>query len=109
MSLRVNIEQLAASGTAVTGHGEDVATTHAAAASRIDAAQAGWQGASAAAMALLSEQWVATTTALVTRLGDHAQALHASANGFADMEQRNSQALQQPAHTANAIANQTAM
>ncbi|WP_328352738.1 WXG100 family type VII secretion target [Mycobacterium sp. NBC_00419] len=109
MSLRVNIEQLAASGTAVTGHGEDVATKHAAAASRIDAAQAGWQGASAAAMELLAAQWVGTTSALVTRLSDHAQGLHTSAQGFAEMEQRNSQALQEPARTANAIANQTAM
>lgn len=95
MSLRVNIEQLAASGTAVNNHGEDVATKHAAAASRIDAAQAGWQGASAAAMALLSDQWVATTSALVTRLSDHAQGLHASAQGFTEMEQRNAQALQE--------------
>ena len=109
MSLRVNIEQLASSGTAVNNHGEDVATKHAAAATRIDAAQAGWQGASAAAMALLSEQWESKTSALVTRLSDHAQALHASANGFAEMEQRNSQALQQPAQKANTIANQTAM
>lgn len=95
MSLRVNIEQLAASGVAVAGHGEDVATKHAAAAGRIDAAQAGWQGASAAAMALLSDEWVATTSALVTRLSDHAQGLHASAQGFTEMEQRNAQALQE--------------
>ncbi len=109
MSLRVNIEDVSASGVAVNAHGEDVAVKHAAAASRIDAAQAGWQGASAAAMALLSEQWLATTSALVTRLSDHAQALHASAQGFAEMEQRNSQQLEQPAQAANAIAAQTAM
>ncbi|SBS77677.1 conserved hypothetical protein [uncultured Mycobacterium sp.] len=107
MSLRVNIEDLAASGVAVTNHGEDVAAQHAAAASRIDAAQAGWQGASALAMTALSEQWLATTAGLVTRLSDHAQGLHTSAQGFAEMEQRNSQALQQPARAANAIASQT--
>ncbi|OYN76156.1 WXG100 family type VII secretion target [Mycolicibacterium sphagni] len=109
MSLRVNIEHLAASGIAVTGHVENVAAKHAAAAGRIDAAQAGWQGASAAAMALLSEQWVATTSALVTRLSDHAQGLHASALGFTEMEHQNSQALEQPAQAANAIASQTKM
>lgn len=107
MSLRVNVEDLAASGAAVTGHGEDVAVKHAAAASRIDAAQAGWQGASALAMTALSEQWLATTATLVTRLSDHAQGLHASAQGFTEMEQRNSQALQEPAQAANAIAGQT--
>ncbi|PND57125.1 hypothetical protein CRM90_13330 [Mycobacterium sp. ENV421] len=109
MSLRVNIEHLAASGTKVACHGEDVAAKHAAAASRIDAAQAGWQGASAAAVALLSEQWVTTTSALVTRLSDHAEGLHASALGFTEMEQRSSQALEQPAQAANAIAGQTNM
>ena len=44
MSLRVNIEDLAVSGIAVNNLGEDVAIKHAAAASRIDAAQTGWQG-----------------------------------------------------------------
>ncbi|GAY13291.1 WXG100 family type VII secretion target [Mycobacterium sp. shizuoka-1] len=107
MSLKVNIEDLAASGVAVTGHGEDVAVKHAAADGRVDAAQAGWQGASAAAMATLCGQWSATTTALVTRLSDHAQALHASAQGFAEMEQRHSQALEEPARAADTIAAQT--
>jgi WXG100 family type VII secretion target len=107
MSLRVNIEHLAASGVAVTGHGEDVATKHAAAATRIETAQGGWQGASALAMTALSEQWVATTATLVSKLSDHAQGLHTSAQGFAEMEQHNSQALKAPAQAANAIASQT--
>jgi WXG100 family type VII secretion target len=107
MSLRVNIEHLAASGTKVAGHGEDVAMKHAAAASRIDAAQAGWQGTSAMAMTAVSEQWLASTSALLTRLSDHAQGLHTSAQGFAEMEQHHSQTLQQPARAANAIASQT--
>ncbi len=109
MSLRVNVEDLASSGVAVSGHGEDVAVKHAAAAGRIDASQTGWQGASAVAMSALSEQWVVTTSALLTRLSDHAQGLHASAQGFAEMEQRSSQALEAPARAANAIAGQTDM
>lgn len=107
MSLRVNIESLAVSGTAVVGHGEDVAMKHAAAASRIDAAQAGWQGASALAMTALSQQWMASTSSVLTRLSDHAQGLQASAVGFAEMEQRHSQLLEQPAQAANAIASHT--
>lgn len=107
MSLRVDIESLAASGTAVAGHGEDVAMKHAAAANRIDAAQAGWQGASALAMTALSQQWLASTSAVLTRLSDHAQGLHASAQGFADMEQCHSQMLEQPAQAANVIASHT--
>ncbi|BBX06607.1 WXG100 family type VII secretion target [Mycolicibacterium aichiense] len=107
MSLRVNIESLATSGTQIAGHGEDVAAKHAAAASRIDSARAGWQGASALAMSALSEQWLASTSALLTRLSDHAQALHTSALGFGEMEQRHSQKLEQPAQAANVIASQT--
>ena len=107
MSLRVNVEDLAASVVAVAGHGEDVAMEHAAAASRIGAAQAGWQGASALAMTALAERWVATTGALLTRLSDHAQGLHTSAQGFAAMEERHSQTLEAPARSANAIAGQT--
>ncbi|WP_059021675.1 WXG100 family type VII secretion target [Mycobacterium sp. M26] len=103
MSLQVTIADVAASGTAVTGHGEDLAVKHAAAAGRIDAAQAGWQGTSAAAISALTEQWTATTSALLTQLSDHAQALHASANGFAEMEQRHTHALEQPAQTAAQI------
>lgn len=104
MSLRVNIDELASSGVAVAGHGEDVAMKHAAAAGRIDAAQAGWRGASAIAMADRSERWMATTVELLTRLSGHAQALHTSACGFAEMETRNSQSLDAPAWAANAIA-----
>lgn len=106
MSLRVNIESLAVSSTAVTGHGEDVAMKHAAAAGRIDSAQIGWQGASALAMTALSGQWSATTASLLTRLSDHAQGLHTGAQGFAEMEQRRSQALEAPAQAANATASQ---
>ncbi|MCX2929872.1 WXG100 family type VII secretion target [Mycobacterium sp. CVI_P3] len=107
MSLRVNVEDLVAAGSSVAGHGEDVAMKHAAADGRVAAAQVGWQGASARALAGLSERWTATTGALLSRLGDHALGLHASAQGFAEMEQRNSQALQEPAQAANAIASQT--
>ena len=57
MSLEVIIEDLAASGVAVTGHGEDLAVAHAAADGRIDAAQPGWQGQSAAALAATAAQW----------------------------------------------------
>ena len=106
MSLQVDIGEVAASATAVIGHGEDVATAHAAAASRIDAALAGWHGASALAMSALSEHWLMTTGALLSRLSDHAQGLHASAEGFAEMELRHSEALaaSAPAQAADLLA-----
>ncbi|TGD90458.1 hypothetical protein BayCH28_00890 [Mycolicibacterium sp. CH28] len=107
MSLQVKIGEVVASATAVIGHGEDVATTHAAAASRIDAALTGWHGDSSLAMSALSEQWVRTTAALLSRLSDHAQGLHASAEGFAEMERRHSEALAAPAQAADALTGQS--
>jgi WXG100 family type VII secretion target len=93
MSLQVNIEELAAAGVAVTGHGEDVAVAHTAADGRIDAAQAGWQGRSAAALAAKTAQWAADSRAMLARLSDHAQGLHTAATEFWAHEQRSAQAL----------------
>lgn len=104
MSLKVDIEDLIASGVAVGGHGEDLAMKHAGAASQVDAALPGWNGASALAMTALSEQWNVATSALLTRLSEHAQGLHSSAQRFAEMEERNRQALESPARAANAAA-----
>jgi uncharacterized protein YukE len=91
MALRVNVEDLLAGGVSITGHGEDVATKHSAADGRIDAAQAGWQGQSGAAMTACSQKWVATTGALLGRLSDHAQGLHTSAYCCFEMDQKNGQ------------------
>jgi uncharacterized protein YukE len=102
MSLGVSIEDLSASGVAVTGLGEDMAARHAAADCRIDAAHAGWQGLSAATLSARSDSWLATTNALLARLSDHAQGLHTSAQSFCEMEQRHSQALEVPARAARA-------
>lgn len=104
MALDVNIEDLVASGVAVTGHGEDMAAKHCAADSRIDGAQGGWQGRSAAAMTTRMAAWSATTTTLLTRLSDHAQGLHTSARCFCEMEQRHADALTEPGAAADAIA-----
>ena len=93
MSLRVNIEDLAASAVAVTGLAEDVASRHSAADDRIDAAQSGWQGQSAATLADRAQQWLQDGRDGVARLSDHAQALHTSASEFWAHEQRSAQAL----------------
>ena len=97
MSLRVTIEDLAASGTAVTGHGEDLAVAHCASDARIDAAQPGWQGESAAALAAKVATWSQNSAALLARMRDHAHGLHTSAAQFWDHEQRSAQALDSPA------------
>ena len=93
MSVEVDVTDLVASGVAVTACGEDLAAGHLAADGRIDAASAGWRGQSAAALGALADRWAASTEALLTRLRDHAAALHASAAGFTEHEQRAAAAL----------------
>ncbi|MGB3485287.1 MAG: WXG100 family type VII secretion target [Mycobacterium sp.] len=104
MALKVSIEDLVASGVAVTGHGENVAAKHCTADSRIESAQGGWQGQSAASMALRMAAWSITTTTLLTRLSDHAQGLHTCAQEFCSMEERHAEALKVPGQQADAIA-----
>ncbi|MFN8226474.1 MAG: WXG100 family type VII secretion target [Mycobacterium sp.] len=90
MTLRVNREDLTASGAAVTAHGESMATEHATADGRIDSALAGWQGMSASVLATTSAGWLQTTTALLTRMSDHAQHLHGGALTYSHGEERSS-------------------
>ena len=52
---------------------------HLAADGRIEAAAPGWTGRSAAALAQRAARWSAVSTALVTRIGEHAQDLHTCA------------------------------
>jgi uncharacterized protein YukE len=75
-TLRANVADLAASGTAVTGHGETLATAHAATDGRIASAAAGWQGASAAALAAKAAAWTTTSSAMLTRLSDRPGPAH---------------------------------
>lgn len=91
MALRVDTEHLAISAVQVTGHGEDLATSHLSADDRIAAAQGGWAGRSAQALARRSPQWTANSTALIQQLGDHAQHLSTCGRTFAAMEARHTQ------------------
>lgn len=86
MALRVNLEHLATSAVQVTGHGEDLATSHLSADDRIAGAQGGWTGRSAEALARRAPQWTGNSTALVTQLCDHAQHLSTCGQAFATME-----------------------
>jgi uncharacterized protein YukE len=104
--LKVNAEDLVASGVTVTGHGEDIAATHCTADTRIESAQGGWQGRSAASMTLRLAAWSTTTTALLTQLSDHAQGLHTCAQEFCAMEERHTEVLKVPAQQADSVARQ---
>jgi uncharacterized protein YukE len=93
MSLTVNLEHLAMSAAQITDHGENLATSHLSADNRIAAAQAGWTGRSAEALAQRAARWTANSTALVTRMGDHADHFYTCGQAFSAMEDRHSQKL----------------
>ena len=86
MALRVNLEHLATSAVQVTGHGEDLATSHLSVDNRIAAAQGGWTGRSAEALARRTPRWTENSTALVTQLGNHAEHLSSCGRAYSTME-----------------------
>ncbi len=93
MSLRVVIEDLVASAVAVTGHGEDLAAAHAAADGRLEAAQSGWQGRSAAALGAVTARWAEDGRQLLARLGEHADRLCVCAREFGQQDAGGADAL----------------
>jgi|EndMetStandDraft_8_1072994.scaffolds.fasta_scaffold112037_2 WXG100 family type VII secretion target len=91
--LSVDIDALKQSATKVTGHGDDLQTSHTTASSQISGAASGWAGTSAQALANRVAKWNTRTTELVTNIGDHAQGMHTSATGFTTNEQHSGQEL----------------
>lgn len=94
MTLRVNLEHLVTSVAQITGHGEDLATSHLSVDNRIAAAQGGWTGHSAQALARRTPRWSQNSTALVTQIGNHADQFSACGRTFAAMETRHAHQLQ---------------
>lgn len=86
MALTVNLEHLASSAAQVTGNGEDLATSHLSVDNRIAAAQGGWTGRSAEALARRAPRWTANSTALVTQMGDHAEHFSTCGQAYGTME-----------------------
>ncbi|MGO9385805.1 MAG: WXG100 family type VII secretion target [Mycobacterium sp.] len=69
---RVDPEALAGSAEHVSGQGEDLASAHLSSDNRIEGAQSGWVGASAAALNARMAAWLETSRRLVARVGGHA-------------------------------------
>jgi uncharacterized protein YukE len=89
MTLRVNLEDLATSAVQITNHGEDLAASHLSADNRIAAAEPGWTGRSAEALAQRTPRWTANSTNLVTRMGDHATDFYSLGQAFSAKENLN--------------------
>lgn len=90
---RLDLEALACSAAHVTGQGEDLAIAYLSSDMRMDAAQAGWVGTSAAALNARTAVWLETSRALLTRVGDHALNLNHDGIDFTAMERENAEKL----------------
>ena len=75
-NFRVDLEALASSAAHVSGQGEDLAAAHVSSDNRIEAAQPGWVGGSAAALSARTAAWLETSRRLLTRVGGHALQLN---------------------------------
>jgi uncharacterized protein YukE len=97
---RVDLEALVCSATHVSGQGEDLAVAHVSSDTTIGAAQPGWVGVSAAALAARMDVWAQTSRRLLSDLGAHALDLHTDAQDFAAMERENARRLRALADSA---------
>jgi hypothetical protein len=86
---RVDLEALACSAVHVGGQGEDLALAHVASDDRMQAAQPGWVGFSAAALSATTAAWLVTARTLLTGVGDYALGLNNDTIEFAAMEREN--------------------
>ncbi|BCQ07940.1 hypothetical protein JMUB5695_01365 [Mycobacterium heckeshornense] len=102
--LRVDLETLAYSASHAHGQGEDLAIAHVSSNTRMEAAQPGWVGSSAAALNARLTAWLSTSQALLTMVGEHALDLHNDARDFAAMERDNAEKLRAVAVDANGAA-----
>ncbi|GFG73970.1 WXG100 family type VII secretion target [Mycobacterium botniense] len=101
---RVDLEALVCSAAHVSGQGEDLAAAHLTSDNAIEAAQSGWVGASAAALAARMDRWGQSSRRLLTDVGAHALDLHNDAIDFAAMERENAQRLRAVGGDADRVA-----
>lgn len=93
MTFNVDLPALVGSAVHVSGQGEDLAANHVDTDAKMAAAQVGWQGASAAALADKLTAWGDHSRTLLSRISDHSQGMHSSAQEFATQDQQGREAL----------------
>ncbi|BBY21315.1 hypothetical protein [Mycobacterium stomatepiae] len=102
--IKIDVEQLTTSGRHVSGQAEDLAAGFLTADNRMEAAQYGWAGASAAALSTRAARWLPVSQALVGWVGDHGFALQDAAVAHAAAEAQRAQALADVAARAAALS-----
>lgn len=92
MPKRLSVDPHAMNQAAATviGHGDELATGHAAASARISSAHLGWVGRSADALANRATAWDSRAEALQARIENHANDIRASAAAFAEADDKHS-------------------
>jgi WXG100 family type VII secretion target len=80
--LKVDVVDLRMSSDHMDMHHADLQAAHAAANGVIEGAQAGWVGASGAALQSKLSEWQATTERLCGDIAAHGAAYQAAANGY---------------------------
>ena len=93
MVLKVDLDAMVASAGHVRVQGEDLAAGHLATDHRMASAEVGWQGLSATALNVKLAAWGSVSSALLERIGDHAQGLHSCAVGFSTHDEQSRAAL----------------
>jgi uncharacterized protein YukE len=98
--LRVNPTALSQAGNDVANHGEDLLARQQSCHGEAAGAQSGWVGASAGALSNLLDGWQTTSDAHLRRFGKHSCDMHFAAVEFADMEDRNAEAVRRVGEAA---------
>lgn len=84
--LSVDPHAMNQAATTVTSSGDELATSHTAANSRISSASLGWAGRSADALTARAARWNSRNKVLVARIEDHATNIRVSAAEFAQAD-----------------------
>jgi uncharacterized protein YukE len=98
--LRVNPTALSQAGNDVANHGEDLLARQQSCHGEAAGAQSGWVGVSAGALSNLLDGWQTTTDAHLRRFGKHSCDMYFAAAEFADLEDRNAEAVRRAGEAA---------
>ena len=90
---RVDVADLRSAGSQVGQEKVLLCGVHGDTDAGIAAAQAGWVGASSAALSAVTARWQAVSQAHSAAIGTHGGRLHSSAQQFGDTEDRNASAV----------------
>jgi uncharacterized protein YukE len=91
--LRVDPTAFSHAANEVANHGEDLLARQQSCHGEAAGAHSVWVGSSAGALSNLLDGWQTTSDAHLRRFGKHSTDMHFAAAGFADMEERNTEAV----------------